>query len=139
MNQNFTLCLQADGSVVILGSKMVRCLHTARRNRCQLKHPAEGIAAQHNASSAGSMSASDTNICDRIRAKVAPGLSIPLGANTARCPFQIHAMSTSTHLVFLMTDRIMIFCRRSYMCPEATVKMWMVSGSSSGLRTSSFE
>ena len=28
----------------------------------------------------------------------------------------------------------MIFCSRSYMCPLATVKMWMVSGSSSGLR-----
>ena len=28
----------------------------------------------------------------------------------------------------------MIFCRRSYMCPEATEKMWIVSGSSSGLR-----
>ena len=27
----------------------------------------------------------------------------------------------------------MIFCSRSYMCPLATVKMWMVSGSSSGL------
>ena len=29
--------------------------------------------------------------------------------------------------------RIMIFCSRSYMWPEAMVKMWMVSGSSSGL------
>ena len=32
------------------------------------------------------------------------------------------------------TDRTMIFCRRSYMSPEATVKMWMHSGSSSAVR-----
>jgi hypothetical protein len=29
------------------------------------------------------------------------------------------------------TERIIIFCRRSYMWPDATVKMWMQSGSSS--------
>ena len=62
-----------------------------------------------------------------------------LGADMATCPTQIYTASTSVHLVFLMTDRIMIFCRRSYMCPEATVNMWMVSGSSSGLRAIVFE
>lgn len=35
------------------------------------------------------------------------------------------------HLVVRSTERIMIFCRRSYMWPLATVKMWMHSGSSS--------
>jgi hypothetical protein len=35
--------------------------------------------------------------------------------------------------VFRIILRTMIFCRRSYMWPDATVKMWMVSGSSSGL------
>ena len=66
------------------------------------------------------------------------GANIALGADTAECPMHRCRVS-STHLVFLMTDRIMIFCRRSYMWPEATVKMWMVSGSSSGLRAIAFE
>ena len=32
------------------------------------------------------------------------------------------------------TDSTMIFCRRSYMRPEATVNMWTHSGSSSAVR-----
>lgn len=38
------------------------------------------------------------------------------------------------HLVLRSTDRIMIFCRRSYMCPDAMVKMCTASGSSSADR-----
>ena len=37
-------------------------------------------------------------------------------------------------MVFRSTDRIMIFCRRSYMCPDAMVKMCTASGSSSADR-----
>lgn len=45
----------------------------------------------------------------------------------------------SSHLVFLMRLRIMIFWSRSYMWPDAIVKMWMVSGSSSGASRPPFE
>ena len=38
------------------------------------------------------------------------------------------------YLVFCSTERTMIFCRRSYMRPEATVKMWTHSGSSSAVK-----
>lgn len=41
------------------------------------------------------------------------------------------AAQVEAHLVVRRTERIMIFCSRSYMWPLATVKMWMQSGSSS--------
>lgn len=37
-------------------------------------------------------------------------------------------------MVVRSTDSTMIFCSRSYMWPEATVKMWIASGSASAVR-----